>query len=227
MKHPMLKRFAALGLCCAAATTCAFAARVVTKNITVEYADIKLVVDGVQVTPKDANGAVVEPFVYNGTTYLPVRAVGNAISKEVAWDGTTKTVYIGDVPGQSNNKYLEPYQHEYYTGVYSGDAAKSFSMMGKKYTQGITMELGNWANYNLDGHYSSVCFDVGHVDNDVTNEATLYVYVDGELVQQIELTGDMQTKHVEVKVNNALQMKLVLEGGFATRYGIANIMGIE
>ena len=89
------------------------------------------------------------------------------------------------------------------------------------------MELGNWANYNLDGHYSSVCFDVGHVDNDVTNEATLYVYVDGELVQQIELTGDMQTKHVEVKVNNALQMKLVLEGGFATRYGIANIMGIE
>ncbi len=111
MKHPMLKRFAALGLCCAAATTCAFAARVVTKNITVEYADIKLVVDGVQVTPKDANGAVVEPFVYNGTTYLPVRAVGNAISKEVAWDGTTKTVYIGDVPGQSNNKYLEPYQN--------------------------------------------------------------------------------------------------------------------
>lgn len=225
MKHPMLKRFAALGLCCAAATTCAFAARVVTKNITVEYSNIKLVVDGVQVTPKDANGAVVEPFVYNGTTYLPVRAVGNAISKEVAWDGTTKTVYIGDVPGQSNNKYLEPYQ-KYGASVYSGDAAKSFSMMGKKYTQGIVMNYEDYADYSLNGHYESVSFDVGHIDSEYSSVATLYVYVDGELVQQIELTGDMQTKHVEVKVDNALQMKLALDGGLAT-YGIANIMGIE
>lgn len=225
MKHPMLKRFAALGLCCAAATTCAFAARVVTKNITVEYADIKLVVDGVQVTPKDANGAVVEPFVYNGTTYLPVRAVGNAISKEVAWDGTTKTVYIGDVPGQSNNKYLEPYQ-KYGAGVYSGNAAKSFSMMGKKYTQGITMNYEDYADYSLNGHYESVSFDVGHIDSSNSGAATLYVYADGEIVQQIELTGDMKTKHVEVKVDNALQMKLALEGGLAA-YGVANIMGIE
>lgn len=227
MKHPMLKRFAALGLCCAAATTCAFAARVVTKNITVEYADIKLVVDGVQVTPKDANGAVVEPFVYNGTTYLPVRAVGNAISKEVAWDGTTKTVYIGDVPGQLNNKYLEPYQHDSWdTGVYKGDAAKSFSMMGKKYTQGIAMCYDGYADYSLNGHYESVSFDVGHVDSSNSGAATLYVYADGELVQQIEMTGDMQTKHVEVKVDNALQLKLALDGGL-TRYGVANIMGIE
>ena len=225
MKHPMLKRFAALGLCCAAATTCAFAARVVTKNITVEYADIKLVVDGVQVTPKDANGAVVEPFVYNGTTYLPVRAVGNAISKEVAWDGTTKTVYIGDVPGQLNNKYLEPYQ-KYGAGVYSGNAAKSFSMMGKKYTQGITMNYEDYADYSLNGHYESVSFDVGHIDSSNSGAATLYVYADGEIVQQIELTGDMKTKHVEVKVDNALQMKLALEGGLAA-YGVANIMGIE
>lgn len=68
------------------------------KQLTATYKDIKLYVDGKEVVPKDAGGNVVEPFVSNGTTYLPVRAVGEALGKEVTWDGTTNTVYIGQKP---------------------------------------------------------------------------------------------------------------------------------
>lgn len=50
------------------------------KNIDVMYDNIKIYMDGELVKPKDANGQTVEPFIYNGTTYLPVRAVGNAYS---------------------------------------------------------------------------------------------------------------------------------------------------
>ena len=74
-------------------TGTALAANAVYKNIRVQYCGIKLVVDGQTVIPKDANGKVVEPFIYNGTTYLPVRAVGNAVDKKVKWDGNSKTVY--------------------------------------------------------------------------------------------------------------------------------------
>lgn len=63
--------------------------------IKAEFADIKIVMDGQQLTPKDANGKTVEPFIWNGTTYLPVRAVGAAVGKDVSWDGDTKTVYLG------------------------------------------------------------------------------------------------------------------------------------
>lgn len=62
------------------------------------YRDIKLVVDGNATTPKDANGNVVEPFIVDGTTYLPVRAVAEALGKEVSWDAGTSTVYIGKKP---------------------------------------------------------------------------------------------------------------------------------
>ena len=65
------------------------------KTITVNYNDIKLIVDEKQVTPRDSNGQVIEPFIYNGTTYLPVRAVGEALGKDVNWDANTKTVVIG------------------------------------------------------------------------------------------------------------------------------------
>jgi len=71
-------------------------AKSVKKNIEVTYNNIQIVIDGVKITPKDANGNIVEPFIYNGTTYLPVRAVGEAIGKKVEWDAATQTVYLGE-----------------------------------------------------------------------------------------------------------------------------------
>jgi len=59
---------------------------------------ITVLVDGKTKTFTDVNGNVVYPITYNGTTYLPVRAVGFAVGKEVNWDGILKTVYIGSKP---------------------------------------------------------------------------------------------------------------------------------
>jgi hypothetical protein len=62
--------------------------------IKVVYNNIKLVIDGKQIDPKDANGKAVEPFIYNGTTYLPVRALATALGSNVAWDSSTATVNV-------------------------------------------------------------------------------------------------------------------------------------
>ncbi len=66
-----------------------------TKNITASYNNIKIYIDQKLITPKDANGSIVDPFIYNGTVYLPVRAVSNALGQEVSWDSENKAVYIG------------------------------------------------------------------------------------------------------------------------------------
>lgn len=60
---------------------------------------IKIIIDGKQLNPTDVNGNPVEPMIYNGTTYLPVRAVANAFDKAVYWDGPEYTVYLGDMDG--------------------------------------------------------------------------------------------------------------------------------
>lgn len=59
---------------------------------------IKIVIDGRELNPTDANGNKVEPIIYNGTTYLPVRAIANAFGKAVYWDGPNYTVYLGQAP---------------------------------------------------------------------------------------------------------------------------------
>ena len=66
-----------------------------TQDISVTFRDIKIVLDGKEFIAKDADGKPVEPFVYQGTTYLPIRAVGEACGRDVEWQSDTSTVYIG------------------------------------------------------------------------------------------------------------------------------------
>ena len=66
----------------------------VTKELS--YNDIKITLNGQKLTPTDANNNYVEPFIIEGTTYLPVRAVANALGLNVEWDGANKTVVLAE-----------------------------------------------------------------------------------------------------------------------------------
>ena len=72
--------------------TCPVSAEDGTREISAAFRDIKIIVDGKQLSTS------AEPFIYNGTTYLPVRAVGEAVGKEVDWDKDTKTVTLTTPP---------------------------------------------------------------------------------------------------------------------------------
>ncbi len=104
-------------------------AAVTTKALNANYMDIKLVVDGVPITPKDVNGNIVEPFAVDGTTYLPVRAVGEALGKEVTWDGNTNTVDLGVAPAgaiATEEKNWAGIASPTDLGVYIGDSTGGF-----------------------------------------------------------------------------------------------------
>ena len=73
--------------------------------ISVIYNDIKIEIDGERFIAQDANGAIVEPFIYNGTTYLPVRAIAEAFDKKVAWDEQTYTVSLKSI--LSHDEYMK------------------------------------------------------------------------------------------------------------------------
>lgn len=78
-----------------------------------DYTDIKIVMDGQEIEPKDAAGNYVEPFAISGTTYLPVRAVANALGLDVGWDGATKTVTL-DTPEEERPIYITQYGKKYH-----------------------------------------------------------------------------------------------------------------
>lgn len=66
------------------------------KVLKADYSNIKVSVNGTTIHPTTASGAYVEPFAVDGTTYLPVRAVSNAVGYDVDWDQSTKTVILSN-----------------------------------------------------------------------------------------------------------------------------------
>lgn len=65
-----------------------------TKTAELTYRDIKITLNGESLNPKDATGNDVEPFIIDGTTYLPVRAVADALGLNVSWDSDTSTAVL-------------------------------------------------------------------------------------------------------------------------------------
>lgn len=59
-----------------------------------EYYDISVTLDGELLDLRDAQGNDVEPFMFNGTNYLPVRAISEALGLDVDWDGENTTVVL-------------------------------------------------------------------------------------------------------------------------------------
>lgn len=114
------------------------------KTLEVVYRNIRIFVDGAEIVPKDVNGNIVEPFVYQGTTYLPVRAVASALGKDVVWDGATSSVYLGKTDANQPDNYLDRIQYVDVT-VAKKQSSNTFSVLngtvtdflGKTYTSGV------------------------------------------------------------------------------------------
>lgn len=194
-------------------------AATVAETITV-YTGITLYYDGEKVEPKDANGNKVEPLLYNGTTYLPVRAVSGLFHEDINWDGKTKSVYIGEMPGQTTYLAdLTAYESS------SLSLPGSLTMDGKTYVNcfklGDASLTGNkeYASWNLNGQYDTLEFDVGHVLG-TDHDKQVILYLDGKAARVINIGAGDLVQHVKVPLDGALRLKIQVEDGF--QVGFAN-----
>lgn len=194
-----------------------------TEIIEALYNNIKIYVDGVKVEPKDATGKTVEPFIYNGTTYLPVRAVGEAIGKTVTWDGETQSVYLGEKPGDV--QYLmdvcPPYDNNYFSTLYTSSNGNYFLMGGKKHTNGFTLNNSNWQEgeiyFNLNAKYKNIIIDMGPVDGSgftlaepggAEDTTIVKFFVDDKLIKDYTLHDGDLPKMVTIPVNYGMKLRV-------------------
>ena len=64
-------------------------------TIKVMYNNIKVYYDMSLITALDAKGDIIEPFVYNGEVYMPIKAVAKAMNKNLSWDKANNYIYLG------------------------------------------------------------------------------------------------------------------------------------
>ena len=75
------------------AALCVTATATAKRSIQVEDG-IGITLNGATFTPRNANGKEVPVFLYNGTTYVPVRAISEAMGMDVSFNSATRTVVL-------------------------------------------------------------------------------------------------------------------------------------
>ena len=75
------------------AALCVTATATSKRSIQVEDG-IGITLNGAKFTPRDADGKQVSAFLYNGTTYVPVRAISEAMGMDVSFNSATRTVVL-------------------------------------------------------------------------------------------------------------------------------------
>jgi nicotinamidase-related amidase len=58
--------------------------------------DLKINLKGKDFQAKDSDGKILQPITYNNSTYLPVRAIGEAFGVKVNYNDDSSTVLLGD-----------------------------------------------------------------------------------------------------------------------------------
>ncbi len=178
---------------------------------------INIYMDDVKLTPKDSKGNSVEPFIYNGTTYLPLRAVAEALNKAVTWEGKTSSVYLGKHDSATPAVML--YDMDYFNS--SGEFGEDSSVtdnFGVTYHNALRGYDGQWQEYLLNGKYSrlngKVVLRYAERSYDRDN-CYVKIYVDDRLVYTTPpIKGGSPNAEFDIDLTGALKVKVQMYGSY-------------
>ena len=170
-------------------------------------ASCNIVIDGETLICRDSAGTVVSPFVENGTTYVPVRAISESFQVPVSWDMDTKTVFLGEKGGTPT---LEEFVNIYYNGTpffcrdVNGEIVHPILRDGATYLplRGIGELLGktvSWDNMNKNAVLTTPATEeaVSHFKNALTNTTK-----EKTLTQNLAFIGKLFLNDNIIKENN-------------------------
>src|SRR5258708_211233 len=72
---------------------------------------LQVKLNGQQWQPKDSAGAGTYPITYNGTTWLPVKSIGDVLGAKIGWDAAANSVLIEGSSGGSDTTYVFTKDH--------------------------------------------------------------------------------------------------------------------
>lgn len=122
------------------------------------YTGVNVYVDDVKIEPQDEHGNPVEVFSYNGTTYLPVRALSKAFGKPIQWEGKTLSVYVGKHSSDKPAVWLENLDYFDSDGYKHLEKTKREMKdnLGNTYEHSLYSYNDSYTVYKLNGQYSAI-----------------------------------------------------------------------
>lgn len=196
-------------------------------SIKVDVLPLKFYFDGVQKKPSGNQMG----FVYEGTTYVPLRFMAESLGKEVAWDSKTTSIYVGKKPDNIksiNTDFTYITELKPYGSINGGvgvgwtvwtkdnNYVNKVSMQNTMYSPDTNLSNNNRSNtytYYLNKGYSKLTGILGVDDSSAGSglkQNNFYIYGDGKLIygeEDIIVGEDPINVEVNLKGVNKLEIK--------------------
>lgn len=162
---------------------------------------------------KDANGTRIFPITYNGSTYLPVRAVAELTGLGVDWDQATKSVLLGKQSGGVD--LIETYNIFHTSKGDKECTAEQFKIADNQTAEISGITQSHWiklmcawggsvsASYNLQGKHETLTFSY-YSNKDVTLKVT---GDNGTDLGEYSITGGAVAKTVTIPLFHTNELK--------------------
>ncbi len=147
-----------------------------------------------------------KPFIVDGRTYVPLRAMSNLFNKEVGWDGINYRIDLDDKPGD-NLIYITQQLYAAQIEVQRLQAkVKQLEeeLAAKKDDKKYTLrELESYLN-KQHGTYKKIEFDINLYENKKDIEMDIYVDLDYDYYEWNKLSDSNIKKHIQNIVDDIL-----------------------
>ncbi|ATP41018.1 hypothetical protein CSE16_13695 [Solibacillus sp. R5-41] len=185
------------------------------KKISVFQDKINYYVDKVEKKPLEGQSG----FIYEGTTYVPMRFIAESLGEKVTWDGKSKSVYIGNVPKFISLKDVKPigsdedhFFHYPSTIIIStGEKFEQSYQLGGYHGGGAVQD--HTVEYLANGNYKGFETYLAPVKKLVAGSfgiGSMKIYADNKLIYD---SGSIKEKvKVNVNLDGASKVKFEIEG---------------
>ena len=164
------------------------------------------------------NGQVLEladidrPFIIDGRTFLPVRAISEALDIPIEWHGATRTVYVGTIPhGAPFWTTVPPFES-------SRMQSRTVNMLGNAYASSIAAPAGHggsahisWSHHNLNGQFNTITGTIGREDGSGNGSRNISFIGDGRPLASFSVDGSTIPTDISVDVRGVLVLRVEIQ----------------
>ena len=196
------------------------------------------------------DGAVIDfeddmrPFIIEGRTFLPVRAIADIAGLGVDFDAATNTVLLtsggtvvqptpAPTPAPATPRpvaFFENYAH-FQHGGHSPNFG-TVHMLGNAYANSLRSGGVNsggfregWRDYNLSGNRTTLTGTIGRADSGGTQTGTVVFIGDGVQIASFTIAAnDIFPRNIEVDVTGVRVLRIQIGGGSARATVLTNVM---
>ncbi|MCL2016500.1 MAG: hypothetical protein FWG68_09675, partial [Defluviitaleaceae bacterium] len=210
------------------------------QTIEVIFGNVRTTLFGQEIISRDAQGTIVEPLTYNGTVFIPIDTILQALQENAQWNAATNTLNFGapatGVVTQPNQpqqpqqavqggtpftQAVPPFDVSHNTDRAIVEVSNhpdrrmggNFAGEVVSYRRGGTSSDLLHSSHNLGGRFTQLSGVFGRVDGSNQRNVTLTFIGDGRTLQSIDINAlDLPTP-INVDVTGIQLLRIEVNGG--------------